>query len=145
MPQRRQRRFGDRRSTGSQVKKLGRSAGSWTPPTRRPAECEPSAIEERQRIGLGLERRGERGAGAVAGVGVGVARGAAGVSSGGRGLTRGPSAPRTAYATATTALAVKIKTAAPIQNRTWQTVDRGSERILTYSYGGDACRGPVRA
>ena len=62
MPWRRQWRLGERRSTGSQVKKCRPAAGRRTPRTRRPAEGLPTASERRQRMrGRGLAGGGSAG------------------------------------------------------------------------------------
>jgi hypothetical protein len=108
------------------VKKLGRCAGSRTPRTSRPADCEPTAIECRQRIGFGFDLgRGRDGRAAGRS-----ARGAAGVPSAGVDRAAGsPGLPWERAAT-TTALAVTIASAAPSHGRAPQTRDRGSEPIL---------------
>ena len=132
VPQRRHRRFGERRSTGSHVKNARRSAGSLTPRTSRPAEGEPTATDERQRIGLA---RRDRGARSRAG---GSTRGATCDAGGDTGEDGAPSVTRRAATAATVASA----SAAPITGRTPGSLARGGERILT-SYGGALTCGPA--
>jgi hypothetical protein len=70
VPKRRQARFGERFSTGSQVKKRVPSGGTRTPPTSSPEAGEPRASEVRQAIdasgaGQAVRAHGARLAGAT--------------------------------------------------------------------------------